>query len=136
MKNRVIRSRGERGAALVEGALVFMIVFLTLIGIMEFGRMVWIYDTLAELSREGNRFVACHGSASGTVADTASVRAAVLPYATGLDPNSLTVSFTCNPAGCDTKSQITVTVSYPFTAITPFVPSLNMTSVSRGYVGF
>ena len=58
MKNRVIRSRGERGAALVEGALVFMIVFLTLIGIMEFGRMVWIYDTLAELSREGNRFVA------------------------------------------------------------------------------
>jgi Flp pilus assembly protein TadG len=73
----------EHGATLVEYALV-LLVFLTLIlGIMEFGRVIFIYNTLANATREGARYGITHpGDATGT-------ETAARALTTGLDPARL-----------------------------------------------
>ncbi|HSB66645.1 MAG TPA: TadE/TadG family type IV pilus assembly protein [Anaerolineales bacterium] len=48
---------------MVEFALVFPIILLITYGIMEFGRMIWIYAAVTGAAREGARY----GAASGLV---------------------------------------------------------------------
>lgn len=54
----------RRGQALVEFALVAPIFFLLLFGIVEGGRFVFYYQTLANATREGARFAIVNGSNS------------------------------------------------------------------------
>jgi hypothetical protein len=51
----------ERAQTMVEFALVFPVVLLITYGIIEFGRMVFIYASVTSAAREGARF----GAASG-----------------------------------------------------------------------
>lgn len=46
----------ERGATLAEAAVTILIVFMFLMGIMEFGRAYNIYQTMTNAAREGARF--------------------------------------------------------------------------------
>ena len=45
----------EKGQDLVEFALIAPVLFLLLLGIMEFGVAVWHYNTIANAAREGAR---------------------------------------------------------------------------------
>ena len=51
-KERQIR---QRGAATVEFALVAVLFFTVLLGIMEFGRFLYLYDTVQEVTRHAAR---------------------------------------------------------------------------------
>ena len=53
----------ERGASLVEMALVMNLLFLFLVGVADFGRAFYTYITIANAAREGARFGATHISA-------------------------------------------------------------------------
>lgn len=59
MKIRIHRwqttNRSQRGAAIVEFALVALIFFTLLLGIMEFGRMLFIWNTVQEVTRRAAR---------------------------------------------------------------------------------
>jgi Flp pilus assembly protein TadG len=55
MKSNMKKNR-ERGSALVEGALVFLVVFSMLIAIVDFGQFLFIHQTLTERAREGVRY--------------------------------------------------------------------------------
>ena len=67
-------ARDERGAAMVEFAVVAVVFFIPLIfGIIEFGRMAWTKSTLTAAAREGVRYAIVHGSTSGDIADSAAV---------------------------------------------------------------
>jgi Flp pilus assembly protein TadG len=48
--------RNERGQDLIEYALIAPIFFLLFLGIIEFSLIVWTYDTLASVAREGARY--------------------------------------------------------------------------------
>lgn len=125
----------RRGATLVEAAFSFMIFILTVIGIMEFGRMVWIYDTLSELSREGTRYASVHGADSGAPATNADVANWVRRWAVGLDWNQVTVTTVWADATKARASKVTVRVQYNFVPMTPFVPAPNLSSTSVSYIG-
>ncbi|NJD59859.1 MAG: hypothetical protein C3F13_12175 [Anaerolineales bacterium] len=56
----------ERAQTMVEFALVFPIVLLITYGIIEFGRMVFIYAAVTGAAREGARYGAASGTISGT----------------------------------------------------------------------
>ena len=56
-----VRSRDERGATLVEFALIMPLLFMLLFGIVEFGRFVATAAAVNTASREAARF----GSAAG-----------------------------------------------------------------------
>lgn len=55
MRSRVPKSSGQRSQALIEFALVSPILLLLLFGIIDIGRAVFYYDTLANAAREGAR---------------------------------------------------------------------------------
>jgi hypothetical protein len=59
--NRRPRSTGQ---ALVEFALIIPIFLVLLMGIFDFGRVVWAQNSLASAAREGARFAIVHGGSS------------------------------------------------------------------------
>ena len=64
MMNNLIHNRkkpGSRAQAMVEFAIVAPILFLMLLGIIEVGRMIFLYSAVTNASREAVRF----GSAVG-----------------------------------------------------------------------
>lgn len=48
-------ARRQLGAAAVEFALVSLIFFTLLFGVLEFGRMLYVYNTMQEVTRRGAR---------------------------------------------------------------------------------
>ena len=60
------RSRANRGQALVEFALIVPLFLTLLVAVVDFGRVVWANDTLANAAREGARFAIVHGGSKST----------------------------------------------------------------------
>jgi TadE-like protein len=58
------RRSKTRGQAMVEFALIFPIFILLLVGMFDFGRVVWVNNTLATAAREAARFAIVHGTKS------------------------------------------------------------------------
>ena len=56
--------RKPRGQAMVEFALVFPVFILLMVGLFDFGRVIWVNDTLATAAREAARFAIVHGGTS------------------------------------------------------------------------
>ncbi len=50
------RNRERRGMTTVETALVLVIAFLFIFGVIEYARLLWVYNTTAAAVREGARF--------------------------------------------------------------------------------
>ena len=51
-----MKNTRQRGATLVEMALVMSLLFMLVFGIMEFGRLFNVYHTMTNAAREGARF--------------------------------------------------------------------------------
>jgi Flp pilus assembly protein TadG len=121
-KNNYQPARTERGANLVEAALALLLTLTILFGIMEFGRAVWSYNTVAHAAREGARFAMVHGKASKSPATQATVQAVVRRQAIGLLPANTQVVVTWIPDNAP-GSAVKVAVTYNFSSIVPFVSS-------------
>jgi len=63
---KITRTKKEHAQTMVEFALVFPIILLITYGIIEFGRMVFIYAAVTGSAREGARYGAASGSTGGT----------------------------------------------------------------------
>ncbi len=109
---------GDRGAALVETALVLPILILLIFGIVEFGRAYNAQITLTHSAREGVRELAI-------TQDVGQATTTAKNAATSLDPAQISVTTT----SCNTGQPVTLTVSYPFTYDIPLFGSntINMT---------
>jgi Flp pilus assembly protein TadG len=107
----------QRGAAAVEFALVAALFITLLIGIMEFARILFYWNTAVEAARLGARVaIVCDVNA-----------AAVKNHMTSLMPQlaNANIQVSYAPAGCDVTSCTLVTVSYTgltFKTFVPFVP--------------
>jgi len=108
---RISRSaNGSRGQDLVEMALVLPLLLALLLGIVEFGVIIWRYNTVSNAAREGAR--------AGVVSDceTGTVISATLRLTTGLDPQPTVVP------SSDDGTRCTVAVTYTHSLITgPFL---------------
>ena len=61
----LLQRRGRRGAVLVEFALTWIIFFfVTVVGIMDFGRGIWAYNALAHMAHEATRYSIVRGADS------------------------------------------------------------------------
>ena len=56
--------RGERGTSVAEFAMVAMLFFTLIFGIIEFGRMLYTHNALADATRRGARYAVLHPAAS------------------------------------------------------------------------
>jgi len=103
-KDRQLRSRRSIGGqALVEFTLVAPIFILLLFGIIEGGRFVFYYETLANATREGARFAIVNGSNS-----------MVCPTGPAEPPG-----WSCDPTGTSVEAKVRNTaIGIPGPAIT------------------
>ena len=56
----------ERGSTLIEFALVGLLFLILLLSFVEFGRMLLVYNSVANAARAGVRYAIVNGDAGGT----------------------------------------------------------------------
>jgi Flp pilus assembly protein TadG len=114
---RRVAARDERGAAVVEFALVLPLLVLFTFGIIEFGRAYSAKIELTAAVREGARAAAIAKSACADPAKVQEcVEEAVRGAASGIDTGSVTLD-TAKTTLCDavpTPTNAEVTATYPF----------------------
>jgi Flp pilus assembly protein TadG len=100
--------RNERGAAVVEFALVAPLLVTMVLGIAEFGRAYYVQTTISQAAREGVREMALNNDTAAAIAAT---KAAAAPT---LTLTNVTVSpASCVASGTTPAATATVTVTYP-----------------------
>lgn len=115
--------RDERGAAVVEFAIVLPILVLFIFGIVEFGRAYNARIELTSAVREGARAVALGGDAV----------TATKNGAPGLTSSQITVTTTTTcPAGAPAGTNASVSASYPFQYVIPLFRSGTWTLKATG----
>src|SRR5690348_6353444 len=92
------KNSNQKGTVIVESAITLVVLLVMLLGIVEGGRLIWTYNTLAFVAREGTRYATVRGSNSSSPATTGTVDTYVKGQATGLDPSLMTVTTTWSPS--------------------------------------
>jgi Flp pilus assembly protein TadG len=102
-------SNDTRGAALVEFAIVAPFLVLLLLGIIDWGRYLFLYNQLGNAVRDGARIAAVTASPSGNVTVISTVRSRIN------DTNAATAAVTVDLLGNVPEQTVRVTItSYPF----------------------
>ena len=119
--------RRERGQDLIEFALVLPILALLLFGIMEFGLIIFSYNTIGDAAREGARYGAVHCPSWSTTCNLADITTAAKKLTIGLNQASLTI-----PPPVVSGGTVRVVVQYQVPLITFIVgsPSITLRAVS------
>ena len=114
------RMRSERGAALVEAAMIMPMILLISVGIFEFGRAYQTSQVLTNAAREGARVAILDGPTD------ADVRARVNKYVTdggltSLSDANIQVVRNVTLVGSATASTVTITYPFQFMVLNPVV---------------
>lgn len=135
------RSNRSRGATLVEAALTVTVFLMLLFGIIDFGRLIWAYSTVAHAAREACRYAIVHGSTSSVPASSNSIAGVARGQMLALDSSKVQVRvqwIASNPppeAGLANRpgDSVSVQAVYSFSPLLPYVPAgpLNLRSSSQ-----
>ena len=137
--------RRDRGQALVEFSLILIPFLWILMGIVDLGRGIYVYNGVNQAARELARVTSVHqcngspGCPLGTSSETAQVFGTQQKLVPGFGGTGSTVTYACtdvtdatetelDPSGsCPSQAFVRGTVSVPFSAVTPvlggFLPS-------------
>jgi Flp pilus assembly protein TadG len=132
----------QRGQSLVEFALMVPLFALLLFGLLDFGRVIYTQNTLAQAAREATRVAILEPTSSSTKFDA--IRAAARSAAVGvaLSDDDILGSG-CNdcfyPSGAASGEIAVVTVTSTVTLATPLLAqvlggSFNVQSTSRAVI--
>jgi Flp pilus assembly protein TadG len=113
------RFRSQKGAALLEAAIVIPIILLISVGIFEFGRAYQTWQVLTNAAREGARLACLEGPTD------ADVRTRVNAYLQGgglttLADTGIVVNRNA-PVGASTGSLVQVNYPFSFIVLNPVV---------------
>ncbi len=129
--------RSEKGAELIEFALVLPLLLLLCLGVIEFGRAYYTYNILTKAVRDGARFLSTGMvNSSGTIDSTiASQTRNIVVYGTVTNtgnpklPDLTTGQVTLPAATVVTASEqyVTVGVNYPYVPLFGLVMPSSLT---------
>jgi Flp pilus assembly protein TadG len=97
----------ERGASLVEAALVIPLLLVMLLGVSDMGPAYHTYITVINAAREGARYGVSHAS------DTAGIRARVIAEAQLSDVDLSGATISVSNGGSGHPIRVTVRTDYP-----------------------
>ncbi|HVN68612.1 MAG TPA: TadE/TadG family type IV pilus assembly protein [Candidatus Binatia bacterium] len=136
----------ERGASIPETAIVIGVLLALILGIMDFGRAMYTYAFIAQITREGARWATVRGSQCALLDNCNATSAQIQTYVRGLSeglttPSNINVTATWPSTSCPAGSSgnapgcavsVNTTYQYKFTLI-PFLASLplNISSTSQ-----
>jgi len=104
----------QRGAAAVEFALVAIVFFMLLIGIVEMGRVLFTWNAAVEATRYGARVAVVCGL------NDAAILSRMQKIMPSLTAANVTVSYV--PGGCSISTCQSVSVSTQDVAVTTLIP--------------
>jgi Flp pilus assembly protein TadG len=135
------RAGDRRGQALVEFAMTSIIVLMLIYAVVEFGRIILVYTTIADAARIGARYAVTNSTVPGSTAMTCStigsnVRTVVNSFLgpATVNANNATVSTSCSN-GTTVGNPVQVTVSYPYDLLISYYPiNITLSSTSEGII--
>jgi Flp pilus assembly protein TadG len=150
------RWKDNRASAIIEFALISFMFVMVLLGIVEMGRMVLVYTTIANAARAGARYAITHGSdrtgsgtdgpsGPGTPCTCTQIQTVVQNFASSglLTPSNVTVTVnypdTTNSPANKPGSKVQVIASYPYDPFVSFFNSrlsVTFVSSSEGVITF
>ena len=149
MRRPVIeRFRADRGSAIIEFSLISFMFIILLLSVVEMGRMILVYTTIANAARAGARYAIVHGadqtvssSGPGSPCTCTPVQTVVQNFASaGLVNTSLLTTTVNYPDGTNIPgSRVSVTVSYPYDPLVSYFTSLlsdTLSSTSQGVITY
>ncbi len=111
----------QRGAAVVEGAIVLMGFLVLLLAIFEAGRFFNVQQVLTDASREGARLAVMPLSGTSTLPTTGQIQSEVQRFLQAANIQGATIAVN-RPVSIDTGGVLTeftrVTVSVPYQVLT------------------
>jgi Flp pilus assembly protein TadG len=140
------RRQRQRGQSLVEFALVLIPFLFVLMGVVDLGRGIYVYNSVSQAAREIARSASVHPCLDAGCSDissstqTTAVKATQKGIIPGLSDSGITASCTdindvnVPTTECSGAYYVKVTVSAPFSVVTPFVSMFaptTMTSTSH-----
>ena len=138
-------SRNERGAALLEFAIVGVVFFTAMFGVLEFGRLLFTHNALRDSARRGARYaVVRKNDAAGIAAvknmvvygDPNANPATATPVAPGLTTSNVQVDY-ANFNGIQLGARASVKIiNYQYKFFVPLLGgTLNMPSYRSSQTG-
>jgi len=123
MAERQERGRGQAGAAALELVFALPVTLLFVLGIMEFGRIIWTQTTLDYAVEAAARCAAINSTLCGT---TTAIKNFAVGAATGIPVTSS--NFTVATPSCG--AQVSATFHYAFSVPWLFPQNLTLSSTS------
>ena len=132
MTRRFNHRQRQRGQSLVEFAVVATLLLSLFFGILDFARALYAYHFVSNAARDGARYAIVRGSSSPSPATQTTIQNYLNNVPMGLNSNLMSVTTSWNPNN-NPGSTVSVTVSYNFKFIMPFLPAstVTMTSTSQ-----
>jgi Flp pilus assembly protein TadG len=138
-------NKNERGAALIEFAIVATVFLTVLFGILEFGRLFWTHNALRDAARKGARYATVRKNDTAGInavknmvvfGDPNANPATATPIVSGLTPANVDVQY-ANYNGLQLSSRATVSITnYQFQFAVPLVGgTINMPAYSTSLPG-
>jgi Flp pilus assembly protein TadG len=113
------RKSRQGGATAVEFALVSVVFFTTLFGMMEMGRMLYYWNSAAEATRLGARLAVVCDLNDADIRVRMRQMLAIVPAAS--------ISIDYHPASCTVNTCESVTVSLSNVSVATFIPFVPLT---------
>jgi Flp pilus assembly protein TadG len=115
-KGTTMKLSNQKGQALVELAIILPLLVLLVFGVFEFGRVMYIKNTLNYAARLGARYA----STSSTYSSVS-----IQSYVTSNVPTLTGLSVSVNPSTAPSvhgTTPVTVTITKSFTTVVPNLP--------------
>ena len=141
------KSRAQRSSQWGSTTIEFLFIALTLVLVMlagiEMDRMLFVYANLADAAKAGARYAIVRGSdrtsgSAGPGANPSNIVSLVQSYATGINPNNLTVNVTYPDGSNTVGSRVKVDISYAYDPwlglLTSNLLGLNLKASSQGII--
>jgi len=124
----LVKSRKERGQALIESALTTFVFLVLLIGVIDVGQVLYVHQSIVERVRSAVRYGVVHDFDADAIRNVVLYDQAAAPDAVdGVEPGGF-LGMTSEMVGVVredatfNEDRIIVTVhGYPFTFFTPFI---------------
>jgi Flp pilus assembly protein TadG len=142
------RWREDQGSSLVEFALISFMFVMVLAGVVEVGRMVLVYNTIANAAREGTRYAIVHGadqtvspSGPGNPCTCTDVKTVITNFASAglINTSAMTITVSYPDGNNNAGSHVSVKVLYTYDPFVNFFNSLLNTtlgSTSQGVITY
>ena len=127
---RSSRRRWDEGAAAVEAALVLPVLFLAVLGIVEFGMAVWQWNTMLLAVEQAGRYVMVNNSTCDVSCAETQMQAVLSSASVCTTPTAGQVCVSASTTA-GTPSTMTLSAAYSFNLLSLFTP---FTITSQGTV--